>query len=55
MRYDEEVDELEMNGYDDMKRIFVDVYNGGDDDEEKKKGFWMRNRGWINHEAFSGV
>jgi len=25
VEYDEEVDDLGMNGYDDMKRIFVDV------------------------------
>ena len=40
---DEEMDELGMIGYNDMKKQFVDVLNDGDDDKEKKMGFLMRN------------
>ena len=53
--YDEEVDELGITGYGDVKRMFVDVFDSGDDDEEKKRGFLMMNGGWISHEAFLGV
>jgi hypothetical protein len=52
---DEQVDELDMAGYNDEKRQFVNVLNSGDDDEEMKMGFLMKNAGWISLEVFLGV
>jgi hypothetical protein len=48
---DEQVDELDMAGYNDEKRQFVNILNSDDDDEEKKRGFLMKNGGWISHGA----
>jgi hypothetical protein len=52
---DEQVDELDMAGYNDEKRQFVNVLNSGDDDEEMKMGFLMKNTGWISLKVFLGV
>jgi hypothetical protein len=38
-----EVDELDITGYNDKKRQFVNVLNSDDDDEEKKKDFLLKN------------
>jgi hypothetical protein len=48
----EEVAEMGMIGYDDMKEQFL---NNDDDDEERKMGFLMKSGGWINHGAVLGV
>jgi hypothetical protein len=52
---DEEVAELGMTGYGDMKRQILDVLDSGDDDKEKKRGFLMKNEGWISLGEFWGV
>jgi hypothetical protein len=52
---DEQVDELDMAGYNNEKRQFVNILNSGDDDEEMKMGFLMKSGGWINHGAVLGV
>ena len=44
-----------MDEYIDVKRRFVNVWNGDDDDEEMKKDFLLKNGGWIDHGAFLGV
>ena len=48
---EEEVDELGMNGYSDVKRQIFYVLDSDDDDEETKMDFWMKNEGRIGHEA----
>jgi len=55
VEYGEEVDELGMVGYIDMKRLFVDVLDSGDDDEEKKRDFLRKNASWISLGVFLGV
>ena len=56
MGYDEvDSDKLGETGYTDMKKKFFDVWSGDDDDEEMKRDFLLKNRDWINHEAFLGV
>ena len=59
MECDEDVDkydELDKDGYNDLKRyVFVDVLNSSCDDEGKKRGFLRKNAGWISLEVFLGV
>ena len=55
VEYGEEVDELGMVGYIDMKRLFVDVLDSGDDDKEKKRDFLRKNASWISLGVFLGV
>jgi hypothetical protein len=47
----EEVVEMSMIEYNDMKEQFLDILNNDDDDEERKMGFLMKSGGWINHGA----
>ena len=42
--YDEEVGELGITGYRDVKRKCLDIFDD-DDDEEMKKDFLLRNGG----------
>ena len=49
--YDNKVDELGINGYINLRRKFVNVFDSDDDDEEMKRDFLMKNEDYINHEA----
>lgn len=53
--WDEEVAELGITGYGDVKRQFVNILDSGDDVEERKRGFWMRNVNWISREVILEV
>ena len=53
---DDEVDELDKDGYNSLKRLFfVGILNSSYDDEEKKRGFLRKNASWISLEVFLGV
>ena len=44
MGYDNNVDELGINGYIDLRRKFVNVFDSDDNDEEMKRDFLMKNK-----------
>ena len=53
---DDEVDELDKDGYNSLKRLFfVGILNSSYDDKEKKRGFLRKNASWISLEVFLGV